>query len=78
MKTSVEISNSLEKPLRKLMAQKGVTMRSLVEQGLRLVLEQHKASEKRYELVDRSFCGDGLAPGVDLSWETLERHLYPR
>ena len=77
MKTSIEISSALEKPLRNVMAQKQVTMRSLVEEGLRIVLERYRAEANRYKLVDASFGGDGLLSGTDLSWESVERHVYP-
>lgn len=44
MKTTVEISDSLLREVRRLAAREGVTLRTLVERGLHHVLFRDKAS----------------------------------
>jgi hypothetical protein len=63
MRTTVEIADSLMEKVRATMERRGVTLRALVEDGLRLVT----ADEKRgaVELPDARFPGRaGLAEGV--------------
>lgn len=64
MRTSIDISDALLAKARKVMAKKRVTLRSLVEEGLRRVLDEDpRASD--FELRDARFDGPtGFAPGA--------------
>jgi Arc/MetJ family transcription regulator len=66
MRTSIEISDSLLAEVRREMAKRRTTLRSLVEDGLRRVLEE--ASDQRPAMPDACFPGTtGFASGVDAS-----------
>ena len=58
MKTTIEISDALFEAAKRQARRKGTTLRALVEQGLRRVL-QDSASESRFRLERRSFGGSG-------------------
>jgi hypothetical protein len=63
MRTTVEIADSLMEEVRATMKRRGVTLRDLVEDGLRLVTAQEKRGT--VELPDARFPGrTGLANGV--------------
>ena len=77
MKTTVEISDPLFESVRRLAAQRGTTLRALVEEGLRAVLQAHRDAPRRYALRDASFSGDGLADGVELGdWTQIRALIY--
>jgi predicted transcriptional regulator len=79
MRTTVEISDALAKKVRALMHKRNTSMRALIEEGLRKVVEEGARQESRFRLRDASAGGDGLADGVkELDWETMSRALYPR
>ncbi len=76
MKTTVEISDALLKEARKVAAREGTTVRAMVEQGLRQVLEQRRAA-KAFRLRKATFKGNGLQPGVSgASWEKIQETAY--
>ncbi len=77
MKTTVDISDSLFESARRLAAQRGSTMRALIEEGLRAVLQANRSMPRRYVLRDASVGGDGLADGVDLGdWSQIRALIY--
>ena len=52
-------------------------MRALIEEGLRAVLEAHRAAPARFALRDASVKGDGLVDGVDLGdWSQVRTLIY--
>ena len=76
MKTTVEVSDALLDEARKVADRRGVTLRTLVEEGLRHVV---KAASKRpnFRLRDASFRGDGLDPAfADGEWERVRDAAY--
>lgn len=76
MKTTLDISDPLLRRARKLAAQEGTTLRSLVEQGLRQVIEQ-KNRKTPFRLRKASFRGDGLRPELsDAGWDRLREIAY--
>jgi len=76
MKTTIEISDALLAEARKVAANEGITMRTLVEQGLREALSQRKRQEK-FRLRKASFKGRGLsAESQGASWEELREQAY--
>ena len=75
-KTTVEISDSLLRDARKLAAREGITLRMLIERGLRHVIAETKQS-KPFKLRDAGFEGRGLqAEFRDASWEQLRDLIY--
>ena len=74
MKTTVEIAAPLLKEAKKAAAQRGTTLRRLVEEGLRRVLE-NESSGKSFHLRKASFKGKGLGSGID-SWEQIRDAAY--
>lgn len=77
MKTTVDISDALFESARRLAVQRGTTMRSLIEEGLRSVLQTHRALPRRFALRDASVGGNGAADGVDLGdWTQIRALIY--
>lgn len=75
MKTTVEIADSLLDAARQLAARRGTTLRSLVESGLRRVLED--GEQESFRLRDASVSGRGLQPEFrDAGWSELRDVAY--
>lgn len=70
MKTTVEISDALLEEAKSIARDQEVTLRALIEAGLRQEVEARKA-ERPFKLRDAGFEGDGLRPG--LSWDNWEQ-----
>ncbi len=76
MKTTVEISDPLLAAARKLAAKKGTTVRALVEEGLRRVIDANRQGG-RFKLRDRSWGSGGLRPDLrGASWEQIRDASY--
>ena len=76
MKTTVEIDDRLLRQVKRLALRERTTLRSLIEQGLRLVVT-NRNSGGRFTLRDMSFRGDGLASGVSLhDWDAVRDAIY--
>jgi succinylarginine dihydrolase len=77
MKTTIEIADALLADAKRQAARRGVTMRALVEQGLRQVLAEGRAKPKTFVLRKATFKGRGLQAGVDgSSWERIRELAY--
>ncbi len=77
MKTTVEIPDSLLEQARRQAAREGSTVRALVEEGLRKVLEERQKQAAGFQLRQVTFKGEGLqAELVDASWDTVRDLLY--
>jgi hypothetical protein len=77
MKTTIDIADALLDKARATAARDGVTVRALVEEGLRAVLAQRRARRARFQLRDASFKGKGLQPGVSLAdWSDVAAEIY--
>lgn len=76
MKTTVDIADSILLAAKKLAAEERTTLRALVEEGLRRVLEQrHQKGE--FKLRRASFEGQGLQPGIrEGEWEQIRDLIY--
>jgi len=78
MKTTVEISDALLHEVRKFAAREGVTLRTLMERGLRRVLAETKGGAP-FKLRRASFKGRGLQPEFrDAPWEKVRDAAYDR
>lgn len=76
MKTTVEISDSLLREVRKVAAREGVTFRTLIERGLHRVVAETKPSAP-FKLRRASFKGKGLQPDLrHASWERIRDIAY--
>jgi hypothetical protein len=76
MKTTVEISDSLLSEVRQLAAREGVTLRTLVERGLRRVVSE-TASSAPFKLRRASYKGKGRqAEFREASWDVLRDAAY--
>jgi Arc/MetJ family transcription regulator len=77
MRTTIEISDALFADAKRQAARRGVTMRTLVEQGLRQVLAEGRGKTKVFALRRATFKGRGLQAGVDgASWERVWAMAY--
>ncbi|MFO0590772.1 MAG: type II toxin-antitoxin system VapB family antitoxin [Polyangiaceae bacterium] len=76
MKTTVEISDALLEEARRLLASEKTTLRALIEEGLRLVIEEH-TERKPFKLRPAAFKGRGLRPEVkDADWSAIRDMAY--
>ena len=76
MKTTLEISDPLLREARKTADREGITLRALVEHGLRLAVAE-KSKRTAFKLRDASFKGKGLHPDLaDATWEKLRELSY--
>jgi hypothetical protein len=76
MKTTVEISDSLLREVRRLAAREGVTLRTLVERGLHRVVAETKHGPP-FKLRRASFKGKGQQAGLrNASWDRLRELTY--
>jgi hypothetical protein len=76
MKTTVEIPDSLLDEVRRVASREGLTVRALVEEGLRRVLAERKRA-RVFRLRKVTFKGKGLQPHVaGASWEQIRDTAY--
>ncbi len=76
MKTTVEIADPVLAAARETAHREGTTLRSLVEEGLRLALERRESGE-RFRLRDASVGGAGLRPELEgAPWEAIRDRAY--
>ena len=75
MKTTIDLSDDLLARARRLAKQRGVPLRAIVEEGLRLTLENRRPS--RFRLVDRSV-GKPTDPNPleSRTWQDLRDEIY--
>jgi Bacterial antitoxin of type II TA system, VapB len=76
MKTTVEISDALLAAARKLAATRKTTVRALIEEGLRRVVEARNPSG-RFKLADKSWGSGGLRTEFrGAPWEDIRDASY--
>jgi hypothetical protein len=76
VKTTIEISDPLLREVRKVAARQGVTLRTLVERGLRRVIAE-ATPDARFRLRRGSFKGQGLQADLgNASWDKLRDVIY--
>lgn len=76
MKTTIDIADALLLDARRVAAKEGVTVRALVEQGLRTVLAERRRSASGFTLRKAAFKGRGLQSGVGGDFEQLREMAY--
>jgi hypothetical protein len=76
MKTTVSISDPLLSAAKKLAAEERTTLRALIEEGLRRVIERRQR-QGSFKLRRASFRGNGLQPGIaEGQWERIRARIY--
>lgn len=76
MKISVEISDPLFEEARRVAADRGVSMQSLVEMGLRQILAQEESKRESFQLQDARVSGHGLQPDFSsASWSDIRNAI---
>jgi len=76
MKTTIEITDDLAIKAKKFAARHGLTLRAIIEDGLRMLLSS-EAQQAAFQLRDASVNGRGLQPEFrDQEWSTLRRAAY--
>jgi hypothetical protein len=74
MRTTIDLPDPLYQRARALARKRGVPLRALVEEGLRVVL---RAPRGRYRMPDLTFHGDGLVPGLaETDWDRIRDLAY--
>jgi hypothetical protein len=77
MKTTVEIADPLLREAKREAQQSGVTLRDLIELGLRKVLDERRANIKPFKLRDGRVHGGGLQPGIRPGdWPQMRALIY--
>lgn len=75
MKTTVEIADATLEEARGIASREGITLRDLVEEGLRRAIQQRKT--KRFRLRRATYRGKGVQPGVtEGDWEKMVEWVY--
>lgn len=76
MKTTIELSDNLLRQAKAVARREGVTLRALIETGLRTLLQERKTKQP-FELRDASFGGQGLQPEFrGERWDDLRDAIY--
>lgn len=79
MRTSIDIPNPLFRKAKRFALDNNTTLKALVEEGLRGVVDRKVKDKKRTNAEYRDFSvgGQGLQPGVDLrNWEQIRAIIY--
>jgi len=77
MKTTIEVSDQILAEAKRVAAREGITLRSLVESGLRGELARRKHGDKPFRLRRASFKGKGLSAELQsMPWDRLRELAY--
>jgi hypothetical protein len=77
MKTTVDLPDPLLEEAKEVAAREGITLRALIETGLRAVLKERRRRGARFRLRDAGFDGRGLkAPFRDDRWDEIREAAY--
>jgi hypothetical protein len=77
MKTTVEIASPLLAQAKRVAARDGTTLRALIEEGLRRVLDEQRSAPSRFVLQDGSVGGEGMDPAIEAGgWPALRALIY--
>jgi len=76
MKTTVQIPDSLFEKARRLASREGTTLKALIEEGLRRIINDRERPAE-FRLRKATFKGEGLQPHVaGASWEQIREMSY--
>ena len=74
MKTTVEIPDALLSQAKSYASARGVTLKELIEAGLRTVLGSDRSRSKPFRLHKATFKGQGI--NLDAGWQAIRREIY--
>ncbi len=74
VKTTVDITTPLLDEVKQYASANGLTLRQVIEAGLRRVLDARQVQATPFRLKKRTFKGEGLA--ADADWPTIRRRIY--
>ena len=74
MKTTVELPDAMLRSVKRYATAHGMTMREVLETGVRHVLASERAASKPFRLKRRPFKGKGLVQ--EESWVDLRARIY--
>jgi hypothetical protein len=75
MKTTVDIADTMLREAKLIAAREGTTLRSLVEEGLRHVIDERGKEKSGFRLRDCSYGSGGGVPGIDINDWMAMKHL---
>lgn len=77
MKTTIDIADPLLAEIKGLAAREGITLRQLIEEGLRAVLEGRSQQVSGFRLRDASVVGEGIQDGIsEGEWSDIRDRIY--
>jgi hypothetical protein len=77
MKTTVDIPDALASRAKQLAAARGVTLKALITEGLKRVLDEDIRYAASVEVQTRTFAGQGLQPGLEWGdWDAIRARAY--
>lgn len=74
VKTTVDITTPLLDEAKHYASANGLTVRQVIESGLRRVLDERQTQATPFRLKKRTFKGEGLV--ADADWPTIRRRIY--
>lgn len=75
VKTTIDLNDELFRRAKQVAAVEGTTLRQLVESGLRAELARRESGD--FTLLDASFGGRGVQPGIDEGdWDSIREAIY--
>lgn len=76
MKTTIEIADDLANKAKELAARRGITLRAVIEEALRMELREDRTSHG-FKLRDASVNGKGLQPEFqNQPWPSVRDRIY--
>jgi len=76
MKTTIELSEKLMREAKKYAAEKGLSLKGVIETALRRMLDQ-KQRPIKFTLKKASFKGEGLQDGIqEGDWANVREEIY--
>jgi Arc/MetJ family transcription regulator len=77
MKTTIEIADSLLEEAKRIAGSERITLRTLVEEGLRKAVEERRRRPSGFRLRKASYKGKGMQAGVsEGDWEAIADAIY--
>jgi hypothetical protein len=73
VKTTVDIAEAMVREAKLIAAREGTTLKALVEEGLRHVIDEREKHKTGFRLRDGSYGRGGGAPGIDINdWMSMK------
>lgn len=77
MKTTIDISDSLFREVKRYAGRRGATLREVLETSLRSLLKSQAKAKKTFHLRRHTFRGKGLAEGlIEGQWASIREKAY--